>query len=176
VLEAAAVPRSTIKDEARFVHSDFLPFQQQQLLVREDRSTSYILPSSCKIFIKKTSSSKTRQDNKSFPGNKVRQKAPVSLLFLMSCRTDRPQDNVAIMPRKAAAPGGEDQLTATELKLLRAIATLMPEAPKVSFRFVFITLSTHHHILCLAAVHLPSTPPSPLIQDPLPSAPSPRSR
>lgn len=94
----------------------------------------------------------------------------------MSCRADRSQDNTAVMPRKAAAPGEEDQLTATELKLLRAIATLMPEAPKVSFRFVFITLSTHHHIPCLAAVHLPSIPPSPLIQAPLLFATCPQSR
>jgi hypothetical protein len=46
------------------------------------------------------------------------------------------------MPPKAAAPTADSGLTAKEVGLLKAMATLMDEAPKVSLSFVFASVST----------------------------------
>ncbi|KAE9371979.1 hypothetical protein N431DRAFT_234345 [Stipitochalara longipes BDJ] len=47
------------------------------------------------------------------------------------------------MPPKAAAPSGDQALTAKEIALLRAMATLMDEAPKVSLLLVSTSISAY---------------------------------
>jgi hypothetical protein len=69
------------------------------------------------------------------------------LLLLMLLKTDQSQHTKIIMPVKAAAASGDQALTAKEIGLLRAMATLMDEAPKVSFQLVFPSASPQRYLI-----------------------------